>query len=213
MSIATLGLAMVGCNFNVALGPADAMRDVASADAMRDAPPPIDAPSTDAFVGAAVRINIKGPAHTGVDHPGAWAADLGVCPGANGFSVTDSINATDDDALFQTEAVDAALHCTVGGLPSGTYEVTLLFAEIDRAPACAVGSRVFSIDLEGTTLVTAFDLVTEGAGCALAGEFGHPVAKVFSIAVTDGVLDVRLTAPAGHQAVLGALQAVQTSSL
>ena len=213
MSIATLGLAMVGCNFNVALGPADAMRDAASADAMLDAPPPIDAPSTDPFVGAAVRINIKGPAHTGVDHPGAWAADLGVCPGANGFSVTDSINATDDDALFQTEAVDAALHCTVGGLPSGTYEVTLLFAEIDRAPACAVGSRVFSIDLEGTTLVTAFDLVTEGAGCALAGEPGHPVAKVFSIAVTDGVLDVRLTAPAGHQAVLGALQAVQTSSL
>ena len=205
---------MAGCNFNLAVATEDAMRDAARTDApVLDAPPSIDAPSTDAFVGATVRINIKGPAHTGVDHPGSWAADLGVCPGASGFSVTDAINATDDDALFQTEAVDAALHCTIGGLPSGTYDVTLLFAEIDRAPACAVGSRVFSIDVEGTVMATAFDLVAEGAGCALAGEPGHPVTKVFSVAVTDGTLDVRLTASMGHKAVLGALQAVQTSTL
>ncbi len=195
-----------GCGFHAYVeAPEDAARDAPAWDAAIDAAP-IDA-SVDAAQSAnAVRVNIKGVAYSGIDHPGMWAADLGVCPGAGKLSVTDPINDTDDDVLFQSQARGATVHCTIGGLANGMYEVTLLFAEIDHAAACRVASRVFSIDLEGATVDSAFDLVSEGSGCALAGDSGHPVARVYAIAVTDGALDVELTATTGQTAVLAALQ-------
>jgi len=201
---------LVGCGFPHGLAaPPDASAD-ASIDGARppspDAAGPADA-STDAFVGVARRINIEGIAYTGVDHPGNWAADLGVCPSVSTLAVTDAIAQTDDDVLYQSAAVANHVHCMLGGLPAGTYDVTLLFAELTCSPQ---PSRVFSIALEGSIVVSSFDLLGETGGCAVAAGPGHPVERTYSTVVSDGVLDIDLEHIDGDPPLLSAVQAVQT---
>lgn len=190
----------------------DASVDVDAAEASADAAVrPIDAAvdvPPDAFIPAVRQINIKGGAYIGVDHPGVWAADPGACSGAGRLWATDPIRHTNDDVLFQSAAVGNHLHCVVDGLPHGTYDVTLLFAELT---CCSHGpSREFSIALEGSTVASSFDLHDDGGGCAVAGGPGRPVERTYSAVVMDGVLDIDLNHIHGDPALLSAVAAVQT---
>lgn len=187
--------------------PSDAA-SIADTTIERDGSSP-DTPSTDAFVGVVRRINIAGTAYTGIDHPGLWSADLGVCTGGTKLAVNTPINATDDDVLFQTAVAATNMHCTIGGLPTGAYEVTLLLAEIDCSPPPS--TRMFSVALEGTVVAPALDLVAEGGGCALAGGTGYPIERTYAVALVDGALNLDLAAVSGAPPLLNAIQVIQTS--
>jgi hypothetical protein len=121
-------------------------------------------------------------------------------------AVTDSteIANTDDDVLYRTELYGGSGQNTAPNLAvpvseSGTYEVTLQFAEIFQG----VGSdtpdssgptdgtqendRRFSVTVEGQQVLTAYDIYSE-VGSLTATD------KTYTVEVTDGTLNVNFEA-------------------
>lgn len=188
--------------------------DASISDAAPDASPadvavPLDAPPF------AIRIDLDGPMYDGSDYPGTWQADPGVggiCNGNSNASPTPTVNGTNDSTLFIGQMYAPTLTCEVTEVPPGTYAVTLLFAElrIGGKPCKQAGGtdRVFDIALEGTTVASAFDMTATGSGCAATGGPGHAFAETYTIAVTDGTLDVVETSALGN-AALNAIELVQ----
>jgi hypothetical protein len=128
---------------------------------------------------APVLINAGGPAFT--DSVGnVWAADKNFSGGTT-YSKANAIAGTVDDALFQTERYGTFSYNIP--VPSGTYSVTLRFAELYWTSA---GKRVFNVSLEGQTVVSNLDLFAAvGANTALD--------RTFQITVTDGTLNIGFT--------------------
>jgi hypothetical protein len=91
---------------------------------------------------------------------------------------------TTDDPLYQTQRTDPAaapeLKYTIA-VANGTYTVKLLFAEI---VATAAGQRVFNVHIDGTAVLTNFDIF------AAAGAANRAVTKAFNAAVTNGTLTI-----------------------
>jgi Malectin domain len=182
-------------------------------DAHPDAPP--------GFVPFIRRINIAGPEFVGVDFPGTWAEDSGngdTCTGSNSGPSTPpaEISGTVDDALFVKQVYGLpSMTCQITGVPNGNYDVTLVMGPVyygtGATPACPFPrSQIFDIELEGQIVQSAYDLTADSNGCVANGGAGsHPVAKTFTIAITDGQLDILLTAPTGEASMLSALQLVQ----
>lgn len=103
---------------------------------------------------------------------------------------------TSFDELYLTERyADANLGSFSYNIPveNGEYVVYLHFAEIWHGATGGgeggAGKRVFSVNMEGTAVLSDFDLATE-AGAMTA------VAKEFSVTVEDGELNINLTAGA-----------------
>lgn len=154
----------------------------------------------DAAPSIEIRLNINGPAHNGVDYPGAWASDPGnggVC-GPFYFTNNNPVANTLDDPLFYDVAYGDPLVCNVGngGLPSGTYRLRLYFAEFRYGAGCPAGggsnSRLFDIDVEGSRVrsnVNLYDL----AGCTNTPQ-GRPHIESFDIQITDGTLSISMPA-------------------
>lgn len=151
----------------------------------------------------AVRVNVSGPAHTGIDFPGEWAADPGiggVCSGSS-QSVASGINSTFDDPLFQGYMQAPNLTCSVSAsLPAGVYQVRLYFAELDLggdgcplANEAPFGPRTFDVVLEGVTVDSNVDIHAVG-GCARSSvdQLTRPVVRTYSIQIDDGTLDISL---------------------
>jgi hypothetical protein len=182
-------------------------------DLSPDRPPPVDAPPA-----VIVRINVNGPAHNGLDFPGAWAADPGpggVC-GPNIYRNDMPVAGTRDDVLFQGEMYGNPLVCAVGrgALPSGRYQVNLYFAEIFWGPGCpgggnGVDGRLFDIRIEGALVASGVNLFRE-AGCASSpmGN-GRPVVKRFVANITDGTLDLRFQVETDN-AKISAIELIST---
>ena len=129
---------------------------------------------------------------TYTDHAGGvWLPDQAYRPGINTwgyigdsavYTTTDPIYGTLDPALYQTERWWVNSN---GGyrfeVPNGDYDVLLRFAEI--YPQTNVGTRVFTVVVEGVTVLAHLD-VLEVAGMNVAYDL------LASAHVTDGVLDV-----------------------
>ena len=103
-------------------------------------------------------INCGGSAYT--DNQGdEWQADQAYAPGGYGYiggstySTQDPIQNTDSDPLYQTERYDMDQYRF--DVPNGDYEVTLEFAEIYYT---YLGKRVFSVDIEGATVLDRLDI-------------------------------------------------------
>jgi len=150
-----------------------------------------------------VRTNVFGPALTGTDYPGQWQADPGsggVCA-PNQYVNASGVTGTVDDALFQAVIWGNPMTCSVplGAQPAGAFEVRLYFGEIFFGAGCpggsGVGSRVFDVALEGTTVLSGFDVFSEG-GCVAdtADVAGQPVVKSFMLTISDGALDISMAA-------------------
>lgn len=163
--------------------------------------------------GDAIRINVNGPAHTGQDYPGEWAADPGIGGVCNGApqSTSDNINTTIDDPLFQTRMQSPSLACSVGsGLAPGVYQVRLYFAELDiggaaSGNACPLETNsppfspsVFDVLLEGVTVDSDLDIHAIG-GCARSttDPTTRPVVRTYSVQIDDGELDIDLSSSSG----------------
>lgn len=137
------------------------------------------------------------------DHIGRiWLADQGYQPGVNTWGHTgpsstyatgDMIYGSGDPALYQTERwwinSDGGYRFEV---PNGDYEVLLRFAEI--YPQTTVGTRIFNVVIEGTTVLAHFDLM-ELAGMRVAYDLLVPAS------VSDGVLDVDLLVEKNNPAI------------
>lgn len=143
------------------------------------------------------RVNAGGPAITSSP---TWTADTTAAPStytnaAAALSAAESnskvitmtkVPAGTPSGLFATDRYDPNTGTTMQwNFPvpsSGTYTVRLYFAETNAA-AYGKGLRKFSVQAEGVTQLTNFDIYAEaGAKTALM--------KTFTVAVTDGTLNL-----------------------
>jgi Malectin domain len=117
-----------------------------------------------------------------------WSADRRYVAGGFGYtnpaatmaSTKKAISGTEDDPLYQTQRVNPTEY-RFDGLPNGTYQVELGFAELTpRAP----GTRSFDVIAENTVLLSLHDVAAE-VGSLAADQ------HTFTVQVTDGQLNLR----------------------
>ena len=146
-------------------------------------------------------INSGGPAVTGAPPQASFIADThftvvhGNVANNNPTGTVDTSLVVNPapTAVYRTERWDNPLTYTVDGLtPGKAYSVRLHFTE-DYAPDFAIGARVFNIALNGTTVLSNFDIF------ATAGAKNKAVVECFSqVADSFGKITITLTAVAGH---------------
>ncbi|MFD1599907.1 malectin domain-containing carbohydrate-binding protein [Halobellus rarus] len=120
-----------------------------------------------------------------------------------------TINGTDDDPLYTTERYGGSDGGNFGydvPVDNGTYEVTLQFAEIyhgvsSNSDGADEGDRVFSASIEGQEVLTDYDIYSE-VGTLTADD------KTYTVEVTDGTLNVDLSASADN-AKISAIEVVE----
>lgn len=147
----------------------------------------------EAAVSVPVRGNAGGPAFT--DTGGrAWAADRAYTSGSWGYDVlynsgstSSAIAGTNDDALYQDYSQFNNWSGYKFDVANGTYQVTIKTME---DWATAVGHRRFDVRVEGTVVLTAFDIF---AAC------GRLTAcdRTFTASVSDGQLNVQFNMNGG----------------
>ena len=151
-----------------------------------------------------IRINTGGGAYT--DTLGnAWTADSNYS-GGTAASTTSTISGTPDQPLYQNwrGAPDSApLTYTFNSIPNGNYTVTLDFADPISTVA---GQRVFNVAINGSTVLTNFDLYqTVGRNTATS--------QSFPIVVTGGTIAIQFTKSGGvRPPLVNALAIVSSGS-
>ena len=137
-----------------------------------------------------VRVNAGGGQYTdGSGH--IWQADRAYSAGSWGYtgggtySTGSAIAGTTDDPLYQIERWGMTTYRF--DVPNGEYDVELRFAEIYCS---AVNCRVFSVQLEGVTVVTNLDLF------AAVGK-NNIYHRTPAVSVSDGTLTITFTASKG----------------
>ncbi|HEX5691255.1 MAG TPA: malectin, partial [Roseiflexaceae bacterium] len=142
-------------------------------------------------------VNVGGSAYT--DAQGlVWAADQSYTAGSWGYMsavrtarTTSPIGGTEDDALYQT-ARRGLTEYRFDGLPAGTYEVELDFAEILGKPR---DKRMFDVIVEGALVLPAHDIAAEVGGLTAD-------THTFFVVVNDGQLSVRFVTRKGFDVPL-----------
>lgn len=127
----------------------------------------------------------------------AWGPDRAYAAGSYGFIGTGgkvttkkTVSGTDEQELYST-ARKGALEYRFDDVPDGVYRVELGFAEITGTKP---GARVFDVLAEGREFVPNLDIALEkGTYAALE--------KTITVEVTDGQLNVRLSAIHGTSLV------------
>jgi hypothetical protein len=182
----------------------------------------VDEPDQDGTVVAA--INAGGPEFTAGDGT-VYEADSAnqyytggttFTTGGSGTPTDPDIANTDDDTLYQSERYgDFSYEIPVS--ESGTYEVTLQFAEIYQGVSSGdspdssgptdgtnENDRLFDVAVEGQTVVTDYDIFSE-VGPLAATE------KTYTVEVTDGTLNVEFST-VNDNAKLSAIKVEQLDS-
>src|SRR5262249_9041308 len=122
-----------------------------------------------------------------------WAADTAKVSGATkasgcaGSATVNPQSTNTDSSLYKqarygSSASDEMTE-RLSGLASGTYTLTLYFAEI--CSGFTAGRRVFSIQAQGTTVLQNFDIYKAAGGANKA------IAKTFTVSVSGGTLQVK----------------------
>jgi hypothetical protein len=112
-----------------------------------------------------IRVNVAGPAVT--DSQGRlWSADTGFTGGTVASVGGVAIGNTLDDALYQNERWGAFTYAFT--VPAGSYQVTLKFAETYFTSGAASGQRLFNVAINGTTVLTNFDIKATAGGANIA---------------------------------------------
>ncbi|MDX1982680.1 MAG: malectin domain-containing carbohydrate-binding protein [Bryobacteraceae bacterium] len=123
-----------------------------------------------------IRINCGGPNFTGTDGV-TWQADRYYVSGGNLYT-SDLVQGTPDLMLYRAGRyslyTDFYYQIPVA---NGSYRVKLKFAEIQYYTA---GSRVFHVDLNGTRVLTNFDIVQQAGAARFATD------REFTANVTNG---------------------------
>jgi hypothetical protein len=122
-----------------------------------------------------------------------WSADTGFTGGGT-YGTTSAIANTADPALYQTERYGTFTYQY--SVPNGNYNVTLKFAEIYFT---AAGQRLFNVAINGTQVLTNFDIVATGGAFAA-------VDKTFATTVTNGTITIQFTNGTVNQPKISAIQ-------
>ncbi|WP_324678205.1 malectin domain-containing carbohydrate-binding protein [Hymenobacter sp. GOD-10R] len=135
---------------------------------------------------------------------GQFAADQYFSPSRTGAN-SGPIAGTTDDALYQTERFEGAFGYSLR-VPNGTYQVVLHFAELYWTQP---GQRLFDVRAENQLVLDNYDILKKVAPFTATTE-------TFSVVVTDGVLNLDLSAlqsDGGRDAAkLSALEVLSRSS-
>ena len=127
-----------------------------------------------------LHVNAGGPAYT--DPSGnRWSADANFAGGATS-SVTNSIANTTAPSLYQSCRWGAFTY--TWNVPDGSYDVTLKFAEISHSSA---GARQFNVSINGTQVLTNFDIYAKAGGEYIALD------KTFPANVTGGQIAIQFS--------------------
>ncbi|MBJ7881022.1 malectin domain-containing carbohydrate-binding protein [Gelidibacter salicanalis] len=133
-----------------------------------------------------IRINVGGP-ETTLDSE-IFSEDKHFLGGKLYANIT-PIAGTDDDALYQTERYGSFSYAIPVPV-AGEYDIRLHFAELYfgvGSNSGAAGDRIFSVSIEGVTVLNKFDILAEtDPATALKKEFNN-------ISVTDGVANIQFT--------------------
>jgi len=132
----------------------------------------------------AICINVGGDVYTTADGL-FYIADTYFTDGSL-YDVTDDILNTEDDPLFQTERYGDPFSYSIP-VDNGDYDVELMFAELFHGvntPSADVGDRIFSVDLEGATVLSEYDIIAE-TGAPLTA-----ITETFPVTVSDGFVDL-----------------------
>ncbi len=87
-------------------------------------------------------------------------------------AITDAQPASTDQALYQSERRDPDFSYTFTGLPAGFYQLVLKFAEIYYTTAGKnQGVRVFNVAVNGTQVMTDFDVVADDGAADSADDY------------------------------------------
>jgi hypothetical protein len=123
-----------------------------------------------------------------------WSADEDFI-GGNTASTTKAIANTTDPTLYQTERYgDFSYHFAV---PNGSYNVVLKFAEIYWT---TTGQRIFNVSINGTPVLTNFDIVAAAGGPLTA------IDKTFPVTVTTDQVTVQFTSGAADLPKVSAIE-------
>ncbi|MEV6262439.1 S8 family serine peptidase [Streptomyces sp. NPDC051784] len=142
-----------------------------------------------------------------------WAPDLAYTEGSYGYTDRDTVPAyTRKDITGVADSREQQLlrsgrqgvtDYRFDGVPNGTYQVELGFAEL---AAMKPGQRVFDVTAEGTEKIADIDVRLESGGVRTA------LAKSFTVKVSDGRLDLGLSAVRG-ETLLNSIRVTQRPDL
>jgi len=143
---------------------------------------------------SAILMNAGGPSYT--DASGAtWASDTAYYSGGATWSVANGIGNTSTPAVYQTCRFGAfGYNFTVA---NGTYNVVLKFAEIVKS---GPGQRLFNVLINGTQVLTNFDIYANAGGSYLA------VDKSFPVSVVNGQINIQFTYGSADSPMVNAVQ-------
>ncbi|WP_210466886.1 malectin domain-containing carbohydrate-binding protein, partial [Rufibacter roseolus] len=148
--------------------------------------------------GEAYRYNAGGPQET--TSRGVFAADAFASGGSKKSPTTDAIAGTGDDAIYRSNRFGTAFSYNIP-VKGGEYQVVLHFADLYWT---AAGKRVFDVSIEGSKVLSAYDIVAKaGAGKAAAVES-------FTVNVTDGTLNIAF-ARLVDNALVSAIEVISNS--
>ncbi|PKN90905.1 MAG: hypothetical protein CVU44_21605, partial [Chloroflexi bacterium HGW-Chloroflexi-6] len=122
-----------------------------------------------------------------------WLADAGFTGGGVVDRGNIAIGNTLNDRIYQTERWGMSAFART--VPNGSYQVNLHFAET-YAGITAAGQRVFSANVEGTTIAN-IDIFAQAGGKNIA------LIKTANVVVTDGQLNIAFTASVNNPEING----------
>ena len=143
------------------------------------------------------RVNAGGGSYTD-SATNLWQADTQYLGGSSA-SVSNAVAGTGDPTLYQSERWGASTYTF--HVPAGNYQVTLKFAEIYWT---AAGKRQFNVLINGSQVLTNFDIVADAGGAFKADD------KVYNNIASDGSNEIviQLAAGAQDQPKISALQVI-----
>jgi hypothetical protein len=125
-----------------------------------------------------ILLNSGGPTYTDTTAQ-VWSADKGFNGGSTASTTSNILN-TADPTLYKTERYGACTYTF--NVPNGSYNVLLKFAEFYWT---AAGKRVFNVSINGTQVLTNFDIIA-AAGAPLTA-----IDKTFPVTVTNGTVTIQ----------------------
>jgi hypothetical protein len=147
-----------------------------------------------------VRVNCGGSAYTAANGT-QWAADSGFTGGQIYSEPGTTIANTADQTLHQYERWDSQDFAYNFNLIPGSYIVNLYEASL-YANVCNAGGRVFDVTINGTKVLTNYDMYNEVNGCLIA----H--VKSFVVATTDGRINITFNVGAAENPKINAIEIV-----
>jgi len=139
------------------------------------------------------RINAGGGAYT--DPTGqSWAADTSYSGGAP-WTTVDYIGNTSTPALYQSSRYGQFAYTVT--VPNGAYNVTLKFAEISLY---GVGQRTFNVAINGSPVLTNFDIFAQTGGIYIA------IDKTFPVTVSNGQIVIQFSNGTANSPIVNAIQ-------